>query len=342
MQALVTLILSLFFISLSHANDAAFGGSGALPMPIKESRIAMVSEKITIDGSHLSQENMSGRWHYRCEFNFLNTANKSIDLTMGFPFPINEGLGDIATPKGVTVNKGDPLVYDFRVSMAGKRLVSKKQAIAPDEERELFYTQAYLWPMHFKPRQTIKLTHQYSSGVTQDVMGYDWVTYVLKTGSLWKDGKIGETLIEVTPNTPSRLCYEINKESYLKPQPLGLKIVGKGAHRKYVWKLKQFTPNKDVNLCLMTANNFVLYKVVYPIISNPEQLKARLKKLSTPELRILRNSIYARHGRLFKSALLKRHFKAQWWYQANPNYADSMLDDDDKKAIAIILSIEKR
>ena len=39
-----------------------------------------------------------------------------------------------------------------------------------------------------------------------------------------------------------------------------------------------------------------------------------LAGLSRKELRIMRNSIYARHGRLFKSADLREHFNSQSWY----------------------------
>ncbi|MEL6250943.1 MAG: YARHG domain-containing protein [Bacteroidota bacterium] len=40
-----------------------------------------------------------------------------------------------------------------------------------------------------------------------------------------------------------------------------------------------------------------------------------LKKYSAAELRILRNSIFARHGYRFKSPDLQSHFQTQKWYK---------------------------
>ena len=58
--------------------------------------------------------------------------------------------------------------------------------------------------------------------------------------------------------------------------------------------------------------------------------------LFTEDLRLLRNEIYARHGRIFKTKLLNDYFSEQPWYKPDPNYSDSMLtaiESENLKAI---------
>ena len=62
----------------------------------------------------------------------------------------------------------------------------------------------------------------------------------------------------------------------------------------------------------------------------------QLDKMSKSDLRIARNTIFARYGRAFKSADLQNHFKSQPWYKVNPDYTDALLSDDEKNVIDLI------
>ena len=44
--------------------------------------------------------------------------------------------------------------------------------------------------------------------------------------------------------------------------------------------------------------------------------------LFVEDLRVLRNEIYARRGRVFKDPILQKYFEAQAWYQPNPDFKD--------------------
>jgi hypothetical protein len=73
-----------------------------------------------------------------------------------------------------------------------------------------------------------------------------------------------------------------------------------------------------------------------------EQLQAsQLENLSRRDLRILRNTIFARHGRPFKSELLTQHFEATLWYLADASYRDSRLSGIDLRNLSLIQSVEK-
>jgi hypothetical protein len=59
-------------------------------------------------------------------------------------------------------------------------------------------------------------------------------------------------------------------------------------------------------------------------------------------IKVLRNEIYARHGRLFKSSVMKQIFEDTDWYKPNPNYSDDMLNDIERTNIQFILEYEKK
>jgi len=59
------------------------------------------------------------------------------------------------------------------------------------------------------------------------------------------------------------------------------------------------------------------------------------------ELRLLRNEIYARHGRKFKSKDLTETFSKQSWYRINAKYTDKLLSKDERELVRRIFELEK-
>jgi len=66
----------------------------------------------------------------------------------------------------------------------------------------------------------------------------------------------------------------------------------------------------------------------------------QLSDFSRRDLRLVRNLIYARHGRPFKSDLLKTYFGTLEWYKPDPAYTDARLTPLDKRNINVIRSVE--
>ncbi|MBI5481424.1 MAG: YARHG domain-containing protein [Deltaproteobacteria bacterium] len=82
-------------------------------------------------------------------------------------------------------------------------------------------------------------------------------------------------------------------------------------------------------------------------LENPERLAKLLKLtdldgLSGRDLKLLRNAVFARHGRPFTTDLVKGHFKTVTWYAPDEKYADARLTDIDKKNVKLILSLEDK
>jgi len=71
---------------------------------------------------------------------------------------------------------------------------------------------------------------------------------------------------------------------------------------------------------------------------SPDQVitAAELQGRSKAELRVMRNEVFAHHGRVFQALDLHDYFTKKPWYTQNPNYSDSLLTDVDKENVRII------
>lgn len=79
-----------------------------------------------------------------------------------------------------------------------------------------------------------------------------------------------------------------------------------------------------------------------PSVLDREIATAQLSDLSRRDLRILRNTIFARHGRAFKSPQLQAYFAQKTWYEVDTGYTDDRLTPIDQANIATILSVENK
>lgn len=70
--------------------------------------------------------------------------------------------------------------------------------------------------------------------------------------------------------------------------------------------------------------------------------EAMLRGLSLHELRLLRNEVYARHGRSFKATWLQQYFDTQPWYAFNENFKDEELSGFDKQNVELIVGYENK
>jgi hypothetical protein len=66
-----------------------------------------------------------------------------------------------------------------------------------------------------------------------------------------------------------------------------------------------------------------------------------LGDLFAEDLRVLRNELYARHGRIFKDAKLQKYFEAQSWYKANPDFKNDQLSEIEVGNLAKIKTAEE-
>lgn len=79
-----------------------------------------------------------------------------------------------------------------------------------------------------------------------------------------------------------------------------------------------------------------------PTVLDGQLTLAQLEGLSPRDLRLVRNTVYARHGRPFQSPSLQAYFAEKAWYRPNAAYKDSQLTAVDKRNIQLVQSMEDR
>ena len=94
------------------------------------------------------------------------------------------------------------------------------------------------------------------------------------------------------------------------------------------------TEKANVALIQNYENN--LREKVSSEILEPETFQG----LFVEDLRVLRNEIYARHGRIFKNAELQKMFESMAWYKPNPDFKDEMLSETESKSLVSIKEAE--
>lgn len=67
-----------------------------------------------------------------------------------------------------------------------------------------------------------------------------------------------------------------------------------------------------------------------------------LEGVAIADLRLLRNEVYARHGRIFQTAWLGDFFRNFPWYQPRADYSDAELSPVERANVALITSREKQ
>jgi len=78
------------------------------------------------------------------------------------------------------------------------------------------------------------------------------------------------------------------------------------------------------------------------LFENKTITEAMLRGLSLHELRLLRNEIYARHGRIFKTLWLQQYFGGQAWYDPNEDFKDEEVTGTDKANVETIVAYENK
>ena len=78
------------------------------------------------------------------------------------------------------------------------------------------------------------------------------------------------------------------------------------------------------------------------LFANRLMSEQMLHGLSLYELRLLRNEVYARHGRQFQAPWLSQYFLSQPWYQPDENFKDEQLSGSDKTNVETIVAYENK
>lgn len=165
-------VLALGGASPALANDAAFYGEGATVFAIKEERIVMERESITIRFDADTRD-IRRRWVAECEFVFRNRSKQAVEVQMGFPDWHAHGEAP-SLDAGGKPGADAWAIRDFAVQVAGTPLPVAHKAVdnrggrdarpALPRRVKLDYDAAYTWTLRFEPGETIVVKNSYRFG----------------------------------------------------------------------------------------------------------------------------------------------------------------------------------
>lgn len=322
------IISSLLLECCIYANDTYFfmSGGNLIPTIEKDNVVEMKDEVINI----VLQKKY---YEITVDFNFYN-PEKTVELSVGFPF-FETGVG------------GNGKIYDFKcwtneieTDYSDKPIERKWSTPVGEPELE----NAFVRNVLFIGESYTKTKITYKSDYGDSVDGLI-ANYLYGTGSSWKK-PIGKITVRIENNLP-----------YDKPESISMG--GKSI-------INEFKRISDNSYEAVFYNVEPAYTDIIQIFSNsiindygPKSFPAYfcynekpisrkdLFWLRKDQLRIVRNTIYALHGYVFKSQDLRDFFSEDWtsyWnpsYKANPNFSEDELSDIEKKNIKILLEEER-
>lgn len=344
----MTFILTTIIFMMISGNLFANGVDvmevpGNTVIPIQNENVRMIKEIVTFNEDD----------EVKAIFTFKNTTTEDISFTMGFPF--TKDTDPLSVPYGAP-NSGK-----FAIRINGKEVQADKKAVSANTKLNIGseYAFMYTWPISFKPHEekTVECIYTASWNCSVGPFPYcQYFTYITKTGALWKD-KIGRADFYLTlpreyakDNADGKLDLDINPSNY--------KIVNNTVE----WHFLNWEPNEDISIHASRSSSYPLeYFELTAMLHNILDIKTAyegnirlytLKDLQDSQaqlydsldrlyVKVIRNEIFARHGKVFNDSNLQSIFIGRGWYKPNPNYSDSMLNEYEKKNIKFILNYEK-
>ena len=271
---------------------------------------------------------------------------------MGFPFA--KGTDPLAVPYGV------PGSGKFYVTINGELIEFNKMPVSTNTTLKIGaeYAFMYVWPISFQPNEKKTVECIYTASWYCDVGPYPsctHFTYITKTGALWND-TIDQADFYVTLSDYDIENYEAGKIDF-SIEPPNYKIVGNTVE----WHFSNWEPTQDISIRLARSKSYPLedFEIMALLLEKLDLNKTyegnvRLYTLEDFEHRflydpvnklyakVIRNEIFARHGRPFKDKTLQGIYENYSWYKPNPNYSDNMLNEYEKKNVEFILNYERQ
>jgi hypothetical protein len=188
----------------------------------------------------------------------------------------------------------------------------------------------HVWPTTFEPAKTTVINNKYWVKNGINVMGERNFGYTLMTGAKWKD-KINSA--KIYANLKGGLIFSDIKKEY---STSGITYIN---NNKAMWEFKDFEPSKENGKGYFSLS---FKRNLGDELGNRLLTESDLTGLDFWQLKVLRNEVYARHGRPFKTESLQNYFNSTTWYKVNRNYSDHLLNEFERKNAAFILNYEKK
>ena len=334
MKRILFLILSLFLNFSIFANDTFFSLIGGNLIPSKEGEIPI----------ELQHEVIQITFNPKCyevtvDFDFLNLG-ETTTLLVGFPY-FEAGID------------GHGFIYDFKCwtngeesNFSDKPIETSWKQLSELQNDKL--KSAYARKITFEKNSITKTKIYYKSNYGSSSSSLV-ASYLYGTGSSWKNPiqKITLVLENNLPYDYPSLLIMNKKDSYEDISTHFSRI----SDNKFQANFYNIEPNyTDIFTFNLTDILNDTGPKIFPsyFYFNRELIsKEDLFWYTKPQLRLIRNTIYALHGYSFKSKDLQEFFsynKTKNWekpYTVNPNFSEDELSQIEKYNIKTILTEEQ-
>ena len=337
MKKIILLLSLLFSIFCLYANDTYFFMAGGQLVPTKEGNVDVeMSEEII--NIVLNPKN----YEITVDFSFYNYG-KDISLEIGFPF-FCLGIGGEGT-----ISDFKCWTNDVETSYTDYPL---KKNWSTNEPTEL--ENAYVRTIQFPSKKTTKTRISYKSTYGREAPSYFIAKYLYGTGSSWKNA-IGKMIVRIQNN----MMYD-SPSFVALPEADKMKKINENT-----WE-GTFTNIEPQNYTdCITLEIGDIFGDTGPRILQKDRFVPCKRKLTQqdlfwytkPQLRLLRNAIYAFNGYPFKSKDLIELFEVQcaeygWfgfkeingdykgYYPLDKNFSEDKLSDIEKYNVKLSLEAE--
>lgn len=310
----------------AEANDGVFGGAGVHPIPLNSDDVRMLDEIVRL---RLNPKDRA--WEVSASFIFENTSSEPVTLTLGFPFPaVHSEHDEVGLPDGVTKPaQGEPLVFDFTTTVRGEPVDARRSPTGLNDDRpDLRYSFAWLWDVTFAPNERVHVVNTYRHGISATNFGGASAMYVLKTGSTWKDGRIGHARLSVeVPSARHVLCppdQDLYDGSPISPE--GAHISPNHGEPGFTlhWSLANHEPSADLYVCLVDVDHYASMHFYTQIAdTNPRKLRRDARA-------DLKHTLEALRGKPFTDPALRERFANTWWYAPDPAFSPARFTNDER------------
>jgi hypothetical protein len=96
-----------------------------------------------------------------------------------------------------------------------------------------------------------------------------------------------------------------------------------------------------IALAVMRRNKRSVSPGLMNLFQSTPLTEQMLANVSINDLRLLRNEVYARHGRPFQTAWLAEYFRSEPWYKPRKDFSDTELSATERANIAVITKREE-
>ena len=334
MKKVFLLFLTLFLTFSIFANDTFFSLVGGNIIPSQEGEIAIEMQQeviyITFNPEY---------YEVSVEFDFFNLG-ETITLLVGFPY-FEVGID------------GHGLIYDFKCWTNNKETNFSDKPIDTSwkQNRELnkdklknAYTRKITFEKNSVTKTKISYKSDYGSSSSSLV-----ASYLYGTGSSWKNPiqKITLILENNVPYAYPSLLIMNKKDSYEDISTQFSRISDNKFQTTFYNIEPSYTDTFTFNLTNILNDTGPKIFPSYFYFNRKHISKDDLFWYTKPQLRLIRNTIYALHGYSFKSKDLQEFFsynKTKNWekpYTVNPNFSEDELSQIEKDNIKTILTEEQ-